>query len=80
MTKVITEKPVAGVQMDTTPRCTSCDTPLTPDEIGLHKKLVNRGATTFLCKSCLCARFHMTKQQADEMIKRFREQGCVLFC
>ena len=60
--------------------CTLCGAKLTRDEIGLYKKLVNRGATTFHCKTCLCEEFHMTPKQADDMIANFRAQGCVLFC
>lgn len=60
--------------------CALCGAKLTRDEIGLYKKLVNRGATTFHCKTCLCEEFHMTPKQADDMIANFRAQGCVLFC
>jgi LCP family protein required for cell wall assembly len=59
--------------------CIVCGKELTRDEIGLHKKLVNRGATAFKCKPCLAAFFRITEEQCDEMIAHFRETGCTLF-
>lgn len=34
---------------------------LTGDEIGLHKKLVNRGARKFMCIDCLAAYYNVNK-------------------
>jgi DNA-directed RNA polymerase subunit RPC12/RpoP len=59
--------------------CIACGKELTRDEIGLHKKLVNRGATEYKCKPCLAAFFRITEEQCDEMIAHFRETGCTLF-
>ena len=43
--------------------CTSCHAQLTKDDIGLHRKLVNRGATEFMCIKCLAAYFGITEKQ-----------------
>jgi len=53
---------------------------LTWDEVGLTKKLINRGATRFLCLGCLGRHFGLTIGELEEMIERFRRQGCALFC
>ena len=62
--------------MDT---CYQCGRRLTADEIGAHKKLVNRGAETFLCKACLAAKFRVSEALIDEKIRQFKAMGCTLF-
>jgi hypothetical protein len=52
---------------------------MTQDEIGLHKKIVNRGAVEFHCPACLSAHFHIPGEDLRNMIERFRRQGCTLF-
>ncbi len=59
--------------------CVSCAVELSPNDIGFHKKMVNRGAEEFMCIDCLCEYFGITREKADEMIERFRETGCTLF-
>jgi hypothetical protein len=59
--------------------CKKCGVEMTFDEVGLHKKLVNRGAEEFLCPACLSAHFHLPEEQLRAMIEQFRQQGCVLF-
>lgn len=59
--------------------CISCEQPLTSDDIGFHKKMVNRGAEEFMCIDCLCDYFGLTREKADEMIDKFKEMGCSLF-
>lgn len=60
-------------------RCMQCGRKLTNDEIGAHKKLVNRGAQSFLCKTCLAQKFRISEALIDEKIRQFREMGCSLF-
>lgn len=60
-------------------RCLQCGRILTHDEIGLHKKMVNRGAETFMCIDCLAGYYHVSKAGLEEKIKQFKEMGCTLF-
>lgn len=60
-------------------RCRKCGAGLSNDEIGLTKKLVNRGAETFLCFDCLGRFFGAPRGRLLEMVERFRSQGCTLF-
>lgn len=59
--------------------CKNCGKELTRDEIGLHKKLVNRGAEEFLCIKCLSAHFHVPVELLREKIGQFKHDGCTLF-
>ena len=59
--------------------CKICGTELERDEIGLTKKLINRGATDFLCISCLAKKFDMTEEECRTLIDHFRDAGCHLF-
>ncbi len=59
--------------------CKTCGRELTRDEIGLTKKLINRGATEFLCLACLAKKFDMTEKECQTLIAHFREAGCHLF-
>jgi hypothetical protein len=61
------------------PGCIRCGRPLEPDEIGLTKKLINRGAVQFYCLSCLSRRFDVPEEALREKIREFREMGCTLF-
>ena len=60
-------------------RCMTCGRELTSDEIGLHKKMINRGATSFMCLSCLAAYFHCEEKLLLDKIEQFRDLGCLLF-
>ena len=59
--------------------CACCGKILTPDEIAVTKKLINRGATAFFCVGCLARRFDVTPQDILDRIAYFRETGCTLF-
>jgi uncharacterized protein YlaI len=60
-------------------QCIVCGKDLTYNEIGLTKKLINRGAEEFLCIECLSKRFNVPVKRLEEKIIEFREQGCSLF-
>ncbi|MCQ2431172.1 MAG: hypothetical protein MJ175_01070 [Clostridia bacterium] len=66
-------------KFDDAEHCTACGKKLERDEIGLHKKLVNRGSTRFLCKPCLAAKFRMSIEDCDHLIANFKAAGCSLF-
>ena len=78
-----TGKQPSPAAADTKPRdaslCMNCGAKLTRDDIGLHKKIVNRGATAFLCKKCLGEKFRMTEEDCDTLIAHFKEAGCSMF-
>ncbi len=60
-------------------RCIKCGRELTHNEAGLHKKLVNRAAESFMCISCLARYFNVSKEALEKKIIHFKEQGCMLF-
>lgn len=60
-------------------RCKECGREISRDEIGLTKKLINRGATEFYCINCLAQKFEVTKEELEKKIAEFREMGCTLF-
>ena len=60
-------------------RCKSCGRDLLPDEIGLYKKIVNRGATEYLCMTCLADKFECSEELLKRKIEHFRNMGCLLF-
>ena len=55
-----------------------CSKLLTNDDIGFHRKMVNRGAHECMCIECLCEHFGLSVEKAHEMIDRFRQSGCTL--
>ena len=59
--------------------CKACSRPLSPDEIAVTKKLINRGATEFFCVDCLAAYFEVTPQDIRDRIQYFKQMGCTLF-
>ena len=60
-------------------KCMKCARDLTSDEIGLHKKMINRGSTEFMCLSCLAAFYQCEEELLLRKMEQFREQGCMLF-
>ena len=60
-------------------KCLKCGRELTFNEIGLHKKMVNRGATEYMCISCLSEHFKISEENLRAKIEYFRRTGCTLF-
>lgn len=60
--------------------CCSCGKhPLTKDEIGLVKKLIDRKAKQFYCLHCLADYFEVTEDELLAKVEEFKEEGCTLF-
>lgn len=57
----------------------NCGRELTGDEIGLHMKMINRGATQWMCITCLAGFFKCEEELLRGKIELFRSQGCMLF-
>ncbi len=60
-------------------RCVKCGRELVNDDIGLTKKLINRGSTEFYCMDCLAEMFNCSTGLLEKKIEQFRKQGCSLF-
>lgn len=61
-------------------KCYVCGkTPLTKDEIGLTKKLINKKANYFYCIDCLAEYLEVTTEELEAKLAEFKEDGCSLF-
>ncbi|MBQ8555840.1 MAG: hypothetical protein IJ438_08215 [Clostridia bacterium] len=61
------------------PTCKCCGKPVTKDETAATKKLINRGATEYLCIPCLARHFDVAEEAIRERIAYFKAMGCTLF-
>lgn len=59
--------------------CIRCGRRLGHDDAGAHKKFINRGASLFLCISCLADYMNVSEAFLREKIEHFRSMGCTLF-
>lgn len=53
--------------------------PLSKNEIGLTKKLINQNAKSFYCISCLAEELDVTVDELKAKIEDFINDGCMLF-
>ena len=61
-------------------KCYVCGkTPLTKNEIGLTKKLINKKSVFFYCIDCLAEYLEVTPEELEAKIEEFKEEGCTLF-
>lgn len=60
-------------------KCIRCGADLTPDEVALHKKLVNGGAKEHMCIQCCAKYFDVTVGLLEQKIEQFKKSGCTLF-
>lgn len=61
-------------------RCAVCGkTPLSKNEVGLTRKLVDWDAQCFYCLDCLAEYLEADAEFLLERVKQFKEQGCRLF-
>ena len=59
--------------------CARCGCKLTSDEIGITRKLINRGTETFYCVKCLALQFGISEEDVRRLIRNFKAVGCHLF-
>lgn len=59
--------------------CKKCSRILSVDEKAIYKRLINRGATEFLCADCLAEQLKCPRELIDQKIEHFKEIGCTLF-
>lgn len=60
-------------------KCMQCGRILTHNEIGLHKRLLGKLSTRFMCISCLARYYDVEESVLYEKIEVFKEHGCTLF-
>lgn len=61
-------------------KCYVCGkAPLTKNEIGLTKKIIDKNARTFFCLPCLAEYLEVTEEELLAKIEDFKEEGCALF-
>lgn len=61
-------------------KCYECGKePLTKDEIGLTKKIIDKKAKSFYCLNCLADYLEVTVEELQAKIEEFKEEGCTLF-
>lgn len=56
-------------------RCMQCGKELTHNEIGAHRKFINRGAEQFFCKQCLAEHLGVTPERIDEKLNFLSARG-----
>lgn len=59
--------------------CLSCGKPLTRNEIGLTRKLIDDKAAEFWCLSCLAEYLEVPEDALIAKIEDFKQEGCRLF-
>ncbi|WP_127546823.1 hypothetical protein [Paenibacillus amylolyticus] len=60
--------------------CTSCQVPLSSDDVGIYLKLISRSAQQFLCIDCIGVKLNCGLEPIEKLIRYFRESGnCALF-
>lgn len=59
--------------------CKDCGRALSGDEIGLTRKMINRGATEYMCITCLSKFFRCDEALLKRKIEEFKLMGCMLF-
>lgn len=53
--------------------------PLSKNEIGLTKKLIDKKAKSFYCIGCLAEELDVTEEELLAKIEDFKNEGCKLF-
>ena len=53
--------------------------PISKDEIGLTKKIIDKKTKTFYCLDCLADYLEVTVEELQAKIEEFKDEGCTLF-
>ena len=53
--------------------------PLTKEEVGLSKKLLDRKTKQFYCLDCLAEYLEVTTEELNDKVEEFKDEGCTLF-
>lgn len=59
--------------------CIKCSKPLDKDDIGAHRKLINRGDSEYFCIPCLADYFNVEEALIRRKVEEFKIAGCLLF-
>lgn len=61
-------------------KCYVCGkSPLSKDEIGITKKLIDKKTVNFYCLMCLAEYFEVEEEELLVKIDEFKNEGCTLF-
>lgn len=61
-------------------KCYVCDKePISKDEIGLTKKIIDKKTKIFYCLDCLADYLEVTVEELQAKIEEFKDEGCTLF-
>ncbi len=61
-------------------RCYVCGKqPLSKEEVGLTKKLIDRNTNIFYCIRCMAENLEVTEEELIDKIEEFKSEGCTLF-
>lgn len=61
-------------------KCYVCGkTPLSKDEIGITKKMIDKKTVNFYCLPCLAEYFEVEEEELVAKIEEFKNEGCTLF-
>lgn len=61
------------------PLCIKCGKKLKNLDVALHKKMINRGATSWMCIECLSDYIGVSTDELKKKAEYFKKQGCTLF-
>lgn len=59
--------------------CVCGKSPLSKNEVGLTRKLVDWDAEYFFCLDCLAEYLEVDGEFLQERVRQFKEEGCQLF-
>lgn len=61
-------------------KCYVCGkSPLSKEEIGITKKLIDKKTVNFYCLTCLAKYFEVDEEELVAKIEEFKNEGCTLF-